>query len=410
MVATVLRDICMVSGSTSSLMPAVRQWKALVELCAGTLMSSHFTLLLSTFQRLLLNPSTDASIRSLQFPASSSDLAESILALSRVSRGYILHATFTGGVDCAWIAAFAEWVLVLDVEIVDPEGRQIYRSRITTSDIPQVTILSEGPGQNSSKHGLTLTSKLYRISAGQILKHCDDITYERNFIQIRAPWDTILKDTFHSAIATLLDHETGTEFARFVQCMSLALFRFKQPDRRYNYKSHPVSKCEEGPFFWLIRLQRYSSGSQFAQFAAQSLPELASYLQQNIPQSELNQPNRQGLMTLKAIRQRCPCYSCYEGQKPAPMTVGTSICLETLAKTIIVFLCILTVSNIDPGILPSVTGLGNLYMWQEQHGSATQEDSKDLLDSLRWSPPIPIHGPEVIFHVLSGVLPHDPKH
>lgn len=70
------------------------------------------------FQRLLLSPSADDSINNLQYLASSSGLANALIALSGVSWGCILHAAFPGGVDCAWIAAFSEWILILDIEIM----------------------------------------------------------------------------------------------------------------------------------------------------------------------------------------------------------------------------------------------------------------------------------------------------
>src|SRR5215471_14934789 len=49
----VLRHLCNVKGAPSKLTPSLRQWRALVEICAGSLAESQFPHLLLGFERLL---------------------------------------------------------------------------------------------------------------------------------------------------------------------------------------------------------------------------------------------------------------------------------------------------------------------------------------------------------------------
>ena len=54
-------------------------------------------------------------------------LSNAILGLGKVSNGAIASATFVGGVDCAWLAAVAEWLFSLRVEVIDANGGCRYR-------------------------------------------------------------------------------------------------------------------------------------------------------------------------------------------------------------------------------------------------------------------------------------------
>lgn len=68
-------------------------------------------------------------------------LAEAILNLARISKQTLVGTTFSGGTDCAWLAAFAEWELSLEVSISDSDGLLLYRSRNSVRDLPQIMII-----------------------------------------------------------------------------------------------------------------------------------------------------------------------------------------------------------------------------------------------------------------------------
>lgn len=101
--AKVLRELCVLCKAPQSFSPALRQWKALVELCAGILGSAHFVMLVNGFRRLISGSSPD-TVGSRCTPTTPSALAEAILILARISKRCLVNAVFSGGLDCAWLA------------------------------------------------------------------------------------------------------------------------------------------------------------------------------------------------------------------------------------------------------------------------------------------------------------------
>ena len=51
------------------------------------------------------------------------------MTIAQVTTKRLAGATFTGGPDCMWLAAVAEWVFSLDVVIYNSAGVLLYRSR-----------------------------------------------------------------------------------------------------------------------------------------------------------------------------------------------------------------------------------------------------------------------------------------
>src|SRR5205085_10808250 len=119
----VLRHLCNVRGAPSKLTPSLRQWRALVNICAGSLAESQFPCLLIGFERLL---NLQLRVQGCPSPPDPETLARAISILGELSRGTLVTATFAGGLDCAWIAALAQWLLCLSVEIIDQAGSCIY--------------------------------------------------------------------------------------------------------------------------------------------------------------------------------------------------------------------------------------------------------------------------------------------
>lgn len=95
----------------------------------GLLTSSQFVLILNGFRHLILSQYNMPDLKYRQHPMPPTHLAKAILTLAKVFRKNLLNATFTGGLDCVWLAALAERVLSLDVGILGSSGLSIYLSR-----------------------------------------------------------------------------------------------------------------------------------------------------------------------------------------------------------------------------------------------------------------------------------------
>lgn len=184
-VARVLRELCILCRAPESLSPALRQWKALTELCAGILMSSDFALRANGIRRLIL-PLLSNAVESRREPTTYSALAEAISTLALISKNKLINATFTGGLDCAWLAAFAESVLSLDVGIWDSAGTPIYRSRGSAGDVPQVTIIVSDKMRTIPER--LLTSKASILPCGSSLLQTDRALVGASLLNWQTSW------------------------------------------------------------------------------------------------------------------------------------------------------------------------------------------------------------------------------
>jgi len=135
-------------------------------------------------------------------------LAKAILALARVSKHNLVKATISGSLDCAWLAAFAQWVLSLDVVIIDSNGSFLYRSTRIVEALPQVTIALLG-GKNGEAQQHLLRSKVSVLSSGQILPQKDPTLQGLSLKNWQGSWSTMFRDVFHDNIHGLLNDSTS---------------------------------------------------------------------------------------------------------------------------------------------------------------------------------------------------------
>lgn len=94
----VYRCICQLKGAPGSLTPSLRQWGALVSICAGSLTNSQFPHLLAGFEMLLAIHLRDRNCRA---PPQAEALARAIIILGNLSKRDLRSVTFSGGFDCA---------------------------------------------------------------------------------------------------------------------------------------------------------------------------------------------------------------------------------------------------------------------------------------------------------------------
>lgn len=368
--ARVLRELFVLQKAPESLTPALRQWKAIVELCSGILTDSHFVLILNGFRRLIVSHSDMPDLKFPQCPTPPTDLAKAILTLARVSSKNLVNVTFTGGLDCAWLAALGEWVLSLDVGIVNPSGLSLHRSRLGTGVLPQVTVFCSDETTTGIKPDL-IVSKALIVPRGRAIIHTGAEINEGprpgNYLNWRSPWSSILHDTFHGKADSLLTNETGRQFALYLECMSVNPL-------------DPLSLCDEN-----------RHGRRFLAFASKQLPEVAVDLWFDLPVAtyhvfELEKPK-------EAIRSACSC--CLHGHRQQGAQ-KTCFCLEIVAETIFVYLWSLHASSIDDDVYPSVTGLANLYSWVI-HARADRSFDPYLTNDLL------LHDLSFVLHVLTGL-------
>lgn len=386
--ARVLRELCILCKAPQSFTPALRQWKALVELCAGILTSSHFELVLGGFRRLI----SSSYITTLNTAPLA--LAKAVLVLGEISKKKAINATFRGDLNCAWLAAFAEWVLSLDVAVSTPSGAIIYRSQSDQYQLPQISIItSQRP--LAGDENLLLHSKASIIPSWDHLLYQDDTSPSTGNMRWRCDWTNVLHQTFGGAVEVLLNGKTGCQFRNYLYCVSLRANTDLRTITYITERDDLLDWSYLNPVNPLIWAQENSKGHQFLEFASRRLPELRECLQGDF--EDINQENieKAGADAYLAIEQVCTC-----SRHSSTSYGNTRVCLNTLAEVVLIFLWITIVTMIDDGIYPSITGLSDLYEWQYE--------TFDLLGNMyaRLTPKsYPLRQIDLVFHVLSGISP-----
>ena len=410
--AQVIRELCVLCKAPQSFTPALRQWKTLVELCAGILATSHYVKLANGFRRLICGH-LGIPFNTRHAPTTSEALAEAIMTLARISKRSLVSATISGALDCAWLAAFAESILSLDVGVCDTNGDFFYRSRESAEAHPQLIIML--CTANTARGGeLLLRSKASVIPQGHSLLQKDPALHDTSLLNWQSPWSTILHEVFGESVDRLLaiqlpktDECQTTAFAQYLWCISL-LQRQDSCPQSYNpdadalntsFVNHPVN-----PLIWT---HPNSRGSRFLRFATKWLPELPACLTDRFPLpredfEDLTGTLELGTIALEAIERDCQCIQ----HQPKPVQHDPSkydaSCLLVMAETIVIFLWILIDSDVDINVLPSITGLANLYTWQSPANKSARP-RRDAFYTSVMNCDYPVLGIDLVFHVLSGV-------
>ncbi|EAU37404.1 predicted protein [Aspergillus terreus NIH2624] len=210
--AQVLRSMTQIQEAPANLSPSITQWSNLVDSCSGTLLSSDFPNMVEGFSRLWYNGAgQDAWKR--HGATSPHALGKALSTLAAISSGSLQSATFVGGADCAWVAAVAEWVLGLAIEVIDAQtGDCLYQKLGKSNDeTGQVRILRTLDTQYSMVHVRDTTCFL--PSGAEIFHACTEVG-DYVFAGGWSTWDTILSDTFPAdALQRLTSSKAGPAFA-----------------------------------------------------------------------------------------------------------------------------------------------------------------------------------------------------
>lgn len=406
--AQVLMELCNVLGVQQSSSPSLSQWEALVQLCAGILTTEKFLKILNGFNDLVSGRSGTNSLRSYQ-PTTHVALAKVIFILAQLSRRAVANATFVGGLDCGWIAAFTEWVLCLDISIVTSGGEPLYRSRLTGANPAQVKIVVPERATDTT----LLSSKASIEPLGASISQNGA---SKNRIRRCSTWSKILHDTFGPNIKALVNEETGRNLGLYLHC----LFLLQKPDPRQidelvGFKTYFPQRLRSrsllNKFFFnyhvdpLLWAQENGKIDSFVSFASARLPELAGCIENFHATARQELAEELALGALDAIQTVCPCRRCspeYNDPNPDPLNV----CLKTLAEVIAIFLWIIFVSDVDDDVCPLVDGLTNLYNWQ-LHFSLIKEEEDRNQERPSMTCNYPALWLDLVFYCFSGLPQSD---
>lgn len=370
----VLRELSAQSLTPAILTPALSQWAALMNVCAGAVIDSLFPTLVEGFSSLVGFPCRGREIRPLQEPTSAKALAGALLELAKVSNGTMNNVTFEGGADCGWIAAVAQWLFGLRLQIRDHSGNLLYSNtdaRVGAES--QVTIIRD-INDGSSQAETLVSSRSFLVPPGSLsfrILHeiLSDDSAQPLFSKGRSTWSGILYDTFGLSFRDLLSEEAVSVFTSFL-CKALVekvSGLVQQPPLTSPWEGY---HCYDVP----TRLVAFLSA------AARQLPELqcvrdAAIKDPNIFKeakafSAVTESSSNYRDSLRGIRNICICNNCvlysndhrrgYDYHIHFDRSPET-VCLERIAYTIFEFLWTLSWLDLHESIQPSSTGLTMMY-------------------------------------------------
>ena len=349
--SNVLNELFTIMESSPDLLrPSLKEWGSLLDAFEGCLAWSAFPVTLHRLERIVSSRPMTTRFEGRQLPTKPKNLAKAIAKLADISTGRVPSYTFTGGPDCAWLAAVAECILGLSVAILC-EQNTLYQTHPNPGIDHQVIILRSKDRTDKISQGEVLGLSQYDIPHGRPLLWASDSTRDNPRNRISS-WSTILCDTFGSRLLDSLLHlSAGVNFAKLLR--SAILYPEHHPLSRLNLAEGSHSQLPSVP------KKVAQEGRLFLKFVRDNLPELyPCLLGYNENTQETMMPP---IAFYSALTATCSCEKCSDSQRSHAVT--NDICLATMAYTIVSYAWLLFPVSMDRRTLPSITGLEQLYLW-----------------------------------------------
>jgi hypothetical protein len=387
--AQVLHAFCQRQSMPSDLLPGIRNWHALLKPCAGIFAGSKFSNLVQGFARLLVPP-TSLGIPSYEATAPDA-LAQALILLTQVSSKQLENFTVTGGIDCAWPAATAEFIFGFRIEILTSDGAKEYctsSSRVSPGGKIQVTFLKDGV----PKTDIEITQKCFTLPGGQeLIKIETNPAFQAFQLDIRSPWATILGDSFGKSTQDLLHHSVISHC--FGQILVYA---------SHDYTQRKVEDPRLAPIGRMPHSARSRYGNDLLDFAASRLPELKRVLR--IARGHQNSRDTTGNF-FETLEEACGCKDCenyydieYDDSGNEKDDGGGNDndgpdkndndhdydqrywCLIRVARTIVKLIWILSMTNVH-GLDPIPFGVRRLYDSLDRGHNSVHLDAHGLFST-----------------------------
>lgn len=345
--AWILDDLWKLYGYPAQFLPSHSQWTALVKACSGVLSRTEFSHISGTMlgHTLGIVPGQISNIE---------DIAKALRGLFRVSQGEVARITVMGGMNCAFIAGFAHWILNLNVCVEDEAGRLIYRD----SDFEEAQIVVTYCQQAS-------LSLVHLSSTTYILRNSDDMfmrnqSLQETYLIDRTPWDGCLTRVF------------GADFTALTKS-PIILGGFLGSVARV-YQALALGESDVGQFSQatFINFVEPSYGIGFVNSVISIFPELNRLnglldhmqLALNVPLSEAVRTIERTVLDLEQL---CQCDICNDGSVWRTCRVALAFSIREMVSTVS---CVTR----DDKIFPAVRGLGFVYSRQRRKWQLQSKD------------------------------------
>ena len=355
--ARVWREVCVIQDVGGRPIPSIHEFETFVEPCAGSLRRSSLGWKFEMFASFL-----DANNFTTKAPTHAHELADALLKLGAISKSEAPSLVFVGGTECAWLAAVADVLLRLNIEIQSDEGMRIWRSsdhQVVRSQTVQAFFRTRHPRSLSTQ---ALSQHVCCITDGRVLLE-EQMALTDSCVQKPTSWESILSDTFPDW-ERMTFQPARTHFTTLLGCIA----------RHSNEYFTTKSDFKPRDFYqWWICLSPLeplyapnACGDKLVAFARKNLPELplpdSINMTDEVKAADLH---IQIEASIDGLMEACQCISCSSKPRSNERT-----CLKRLALTLIRYLLILSPITVSPHIAPAISSLRRLYHRTLSNGDA----------------------------------------
>lgn len=305
MAVEVLIEMANLMNVDGQYMPSSESWKELLRACAGTLSASkfpvaaeHFMQLNKEEQRLGTYQRVEGLSKDYRSCSSPKSIAEALSALSQISRNEMQSVTLLGGADVGWLAAIADWMLDLRMQIIQPDG-EVFYTNCESAKMVQVQVMYMGRDGTATNSIKTIGKTYYLDDISNLLEE-EGKPPDAAVVSGRVAWKNLLCSTFLSDFKKLMEisHTFGQllgSAARLFKALALADTSIPE-----TYRLACISYCDS------------SYGSGFVTNTLRWFPELQALKEdmQKTSSMDLATAQRTYEACISTMRSHCDCRTC----------------------------------------------------------------------------------------------------
>lgn len=305
MAVEVLIEIANLAKFDGQYMPSSESWKELLRACAGTLSASKFPVIAEHFmqlskeeRRLGTYQGFEGLPKAYRGCSSPKSIAEALLALSQISRNEMQSVNLLGGADVGWLAAIADWLLDLRIQIIQQDG-EVFYTNCESAKIVQVQVMYVGTS-GTATNSIQTVGKTYYLDDISKLFQEEGRPPDAAVVSGRVAWRNLIGSTFLSDFKKLMEipHTLGEllgSAARLFKALTLADKSIPE-----TYRLACISYCDA------------SYGSGFVTNTLRWFPELQALKEdmQKASSVDLATARRTYEACISAMRSHCDCRTC----------------------------------------------------------------------------------------------------
>lgn len=379
----IILEMVKMTRAPSELLPAIFQWKSLLDTCAGTFSSSEFPqiaeryMALHEIQRRISYEPVQGRISEQRGCSSPKSLAEALSAISQVTRGELESITIIGGPDAGWLAAFAEWFFELTVCITFASTGRVLHSTGPPDEHAKVYVIYEDRSVGTTD--IQTTGRTYRLlDATLAIQENADKVFGNASVTGRVPWNKALSSVFSYEMKNFLDNISVSagaigSLARVFQAVFRNEGGLHQQDKRFRG--------------WIYH-EPLSHSRRFISIVTEHFIELEPFrdIMERAAKKDVASAITGYETYTKRLKAACNCAICQ-----GTFAAESPYCLVLMLEVIVIITKIMSTVDLPIPLSPSRLGFETIYaeLLRLRKDNASEEDSEEYqeigsLDILIW--------------------------